>query len=177
MGPHWSDRNRDGLGRATGPCERIADPVGMFELYRRHPYPLCGSLRRGAARPNCSTPGKNTSPTRDRQSLEQSTRPPGLYECRPATPTGTTACCRANGSATLCLSPCGIRPLLGQPLDLRVTILLPSVLLRPALLWITPSRPSLVISTDRHRPVPLGLDTIFLSPRSISNTLHKFQAM
>src|SRR5438105_12366311 len=122
MAPHRGNRNWDGVGRATGQGERAAGPVGMFELYRRRSYPLCADLRRVAARPDRSTPRKNASPTRDRQSLEKPARPPSFYECRSATPTGTTICCHANGPTPLYLSPCGIQPLLGPPLDLRITI-------------------------------------------------------
>ena len=49
MDPHRGDRNRDGVGRVTGSGKRAASPVGMFELYRRRPYPLCGDLRQIAA--------------------------------------------------------------------------------------------------------------------------------
>ena len=31
---HRSDRNRNRIGRTTGPGRRVADTVGMFELYR-----------------------------------------------------------------------------------------------------------------------------------------------
>ncbi len=144
MDPHRGDRNRDGVGRVTGSGKRVASPVGMFELYRRRPYPLCGDLRRGAARPDRSTPRKSANPTRDRQSLEKPARPPSLYECRSATSTGTTTCRRANGPTPLRLSPCGIQPLHGQPLDLRTTILLFPVLLRLVLLRTTSPWPPLV---------------------------------
>ena len=156
MGPHRSDRNRDGVGRATGPRKRVADPVGMFELYRRHPYPMCADLRRGAARPDRSTPRKSASPTRDCRALKKPARPPGLYEYRSATPTGTTTRCRANGPTPLRLSPCGIQPLLGRPWIYGLTILLLPVLLRLALLRTTPPRPSLVTkpSLSSDRPVP-----------------------
>src|SRR5207249_3754919 len=70
--PHRSDRNRNSVGRAAGSCERVADTVGMFELYRRRPYPLFGGLRRVATRPDRDTPRKVASPTRDRQSLKRS---------------------------------------------------------------------------------------------------------
>ncbi len=143
--PYWSDRNWDGVDRATGPGERVADTVGMFELYRRCPHPLCGRIRRVATRPDRDTPRKSASPTRDRQSLKRSARPPGFHECRPATPTGATTRHRASGSSSLRLSRCGTRPLLWAPLDIRAVILSPPVRLRPTPQWTTPPGPPLVM--------------------------------
>jgi hypothetical protein len=142
--PHRSDRNWDGVGRAAGPGERVADTVGMFELYRRRPHPLFGDLRRVATRPDRDTPRKVASSTRGRQSLKRSARSSGIHECRSATSTGTTTRRRASGPSPLRLSPCGTRPLLGSPLDLWAAILLPPVRLRPTLLWTTPPWPPLV---------------------------------
>src|SRR3954471_20739862 len=134
--PRRSDRYRDVVGRTAGTGKRVAGgTLGMFKLYRRCPHPLCGGLSGVATRPDRGPSRKNESPRRDRQSLKSSARPPGLHEFRPATPTGTTTRGCASGPSHLYLSFCRLRPLPGKPLDLWTAILLPPVLLRPALLW------------------------------------------
>ncbi len=142
--PHRSDWNRDDVGWATGPGERVTDTLGMFELYRRRPHSLCSGLCRVATRPDRSTPRKTTSPTRNRQSPKRSTRPSGVHECRVATSTGTSTLCRASGPSPLRLSLCGIWLFFGALLDLRTVTFLPPLHLRARLLRITPPGPSLV---------------------------------
>lgn len=140
--PHRSDG--DSLGLATGPGRRVADTVGMFQLYRRRTNPLCGGLCRIPTQPNCNAPRNVTGPTRDRQYLKRSARPSDIHQYCVTTSISAATCYRTNDPTPLYLSTFRPQPIPGQFLDLRAAIYLPPIHLQPTPLRIPPSGPPLV---------------------------------